>query len=417
MTFISPKHGMGTLMNHVAEGDNPLHAHVTPIYQTSTFCFPDAETGGRIFAGEEAGYAYTRTSSPNAVQLAQKFAVLEGIDLIRAHPNTPMEQVVAGRAYGSGMAAITSAILGRVRLGDTIIAQRCLYGNTFAFLYDLAPGFGINVEWVDDLSPRGWEEAFAHNPGAVMAYVETPSNPTLDIVDLRAVAEIAHAHGAWVMVDNTFATPYHTRPLSLGCDVVVHSTTKYLAGHGVVIGGAIVSSHLEYMDPRGRGVGRLVRLGGSPSPFDCWLVNNGLKTFHLRMKAHNENASRVVEWLTHQPKVERIYYPGLPDHPGHEEAARQMENGFGGMVSFELKGGIDAGVAFMNHLEVISRAVSLGTVDSLIEHPASMTHAKVPKEERLRAKISDGLVRLSVGLEEPEDLIADMDQAMAHVQL
>ena len=413
MTKISPLHGLGTIVNHATEGDNPQGAHVTPIYQTSTFCFPDAETGGRIFAGEQAGYIYTRSGNPNATQLAQKIAILEGVDLIRNQPNQPVEEVVTGRVFSSGMAAITTAILGRVRVGQTIIVQRCLYGNTFGFFYDLAAEMGIQAVWLDDISVKAWETAFDAHPTAALAYIETPANPTLGIVDIQAVVAIAHAHGAWVMVDNTFATPYHQRPLALGCDVVVHSTTKYLCGHGVVIGGAIASHHLDYMDPRSNGIGRWLKLGGSPSPFDCWLVNLGLKTFHLRMKAHNENTLPVVDFLKNHPKVERVYYPGLKEHPGHEVACRQMQNGFGGMVSFELKGGLSAGVDLMNRVELFGRAVSLGIVDSLVEHPASMTHAKVPREERLQAGISDGLVRLSVGAEDVKDLIADLGQALA----
>jgi methionine-gamma-lyase len=412
MTKISPKHGLATLVNHAAEGDNPSNAHVTPIYQTSTFTFPDAETGGRMYAGEENGYYYTRAGNPNAAQLAQKIAVLEGIDLLRAAPERAVEEVVAGRAFSSGMAAITTAILGRVRAGETIVAQRCLYGNTFAFLDDLAAEMGIRTAWVEDPSPAGWEAAFRANPKATLAYVETPANPTLEIIDLRAVAEAAHAYGAWVMVDNTFATPYHQRPLALGCDVVVHSTTKYLSGHGVVIGGSVVSRHLEYMNPRGKGLGRWLKMGGSPSPFDCWLVNNGLKTFPLRMKAHADNAAQVVEFLKTRPEIERIYYPGLAEHPGHDLACRQMENGFGGMVSFEMRDGLEAGVRLMNRLQLISRAVSLGTVDSLIEHPASMTHARIPRQERLEAGIRDGLLRLSVGIEDASDIIADLESAI-----
>lgn len=414
MTKISAKHGLGTLANHAAEGDNPHNAHTMPIYQTSTFSFPDAETGGRIFAGEQAGYYYTRAGNPNAAQLAQKIAVLEGIDLLRAAPEKNVEEVVAGRAFSSGMAAITTAILGWVHAGEGIIALPGLYGNTFAFLNDLAEGLGIHTFWIDDPSVDAWAAAFRAHPEAVLAYIETPANPRLDIVDLQAVARAVHAHGAWVMVDNTFATPYHQRPLALGCDVVVHSTTKYLGGHGTVIGGAVVSHHLDYMNPRGAGLGRWLRMGGTPSPFDCWLVNNGLKTFPLRMKAHNDNAVQVVDFLKSQPQVEKIYYPGLESHPGHLTACAQMQNGFGGMVSFELKGGYEAGIQFMNRLQLITRAVSLGTTDTLIEHPASMTHGRIPHAEREKAGISDSLLRLSVGIEDIADLIEDIQQALVH---
>lgn len=412
MTKISPTHGLGTLVNHALEGNNPDHAHVMPIYQTSTFCFPDAETGGRIFAGEQPGYVYTRAGNPNAVQLAEKYAILEGIDLLKAQPQKAVEEVVAGRVFSSGMAAITSAILGYIKPGQIILAPRCLYGNTFGFLYDLAAEFGLKVIWMDDTSNQSWEKAFASYPQAALVYVETPANPTMEVIDLHKVVEIAHSHNAWVMVDNTFATPYHQRPLTIGCDVVVHSTTKYLSGHGVIIGGTVISSHLDYMDPRGKGLGRWLKMGGSPSPFDCWLANMGLKTFHLRMKAHNENALQVVDFLHNHSKIERVFYPGLPNSPTFEIAKRQMQNGFGGMVAFEVKGGLNAGIHLMNHLGLISRAVSLGTVDSLIEHPASMTHGKMPPEERLKAGITDGLIRLSVGIEDAKDLIEDLDQAL-----
>jgi methionine-gamma-lyase len=413
MTKISNEYGFGTLTNHAGDEENPHRAHIAPIYQTSTFSFPDAETGGRIFAGEEAGYIYTRVGNPNATQLAQKIAVLEGIELLRANPGKPVEEVVAGWIFSSGMAAISAAIWAHVRFGQTIIAQRCLYGNSFGFLYDIAAEMGIKTIWVDDVSVEAWKDAFAAHPEAVLAYIETPSNPTLDVIDLEAVAKIAHEHDAWLMVDNTFATPYHQRPLALGCDVVVHSTTKYICGHGVVIGGAVVSPHLEYMDPGGEGIGRWLKLGGAPSPFDCWLVNMGIKTLHLRMKAHNENAQAVVEYLLKHPKVERVYYPGLKENRGHDVACRQMHNGFGGVLSFELKGGYDAGVRLMNRVKLITLAVSLGIVDSLIEHPASMTHSRVPPEERIQAGITDSLVRLSVGVEDAKDLIADLEQALA----
>ena len=219
------------------------------------------------------------------------------------------------------------------------------------------------------------------------------------------------------MVDNTFATPYHQRPLALGCDVVVHSTTKYLTGHGVVIGGAVVSTHLAYMNAKKDGVGLLARvMGPAVSPFDAWLANLGLKTFEIRMQRHAENAMALARWLESHPQVAKVHYPGLESHPGHAIARKQMINGFGGMISFELKGGFDAGVTVMNHVRLATLAVSLGNVDTLIEHPASMTHASVPPEERRKVGITDGLVRLSVGIENVEDLMADLDQAMGRMK-
>ena len=414
MTRIDPDYGISTIVNHLAEGDNAYYAHIAPIYQTSTFGYPDVETGGRIFIGEEPGYTYTRGGNPNTEQLARKYAYLEGLDLIRQHPDTPLDEIGIGEVTASGMAAITSAVLSRVQAGQTVVAQRHLYGNAYRFFNELAPRFGIQVAWVDDLSATGWEAAFAAHPDAVLAYVETPANPTLVIVDLQMVAEIAHANDAWVMADNTFATPYHQRPLTLGYDIVIHSTTKYLTGHGVVVGGVIISTHPDFMTSKQDGVGRMTYLlGPAVSPFDAWLANIGLKTFEVRMQRHAENGLAVAQWLEAHPKVGRVDYPGLENHLGHEIALKQMHNGFGGMVSFELKGGYDAGVTMMNNVQLASLAVSLGNVDSLIQHPASMTHRGVPHEECLKVGITQGLIRFSVGIENIDDMIGDLDQAIA----
>ncbi|NPA91809.1 MAG: PLP-dependent transferase [Chloroflexi bacterium] len=409
--------GISTIVTHYLEGDHPLHAHIMPIFQTSTFGFPDAETARAVFRGEREGYLYTRAANPNSDQLAQKYAYLEGLDIIRAHPDTPPEQLVHGRLFASGMAAISAAILAKVQAGDTVITQRHLYGNAYRFFYELAPRLGIHVVWLDDVDVASWEKAFADNPHAVLAYTETPTNPTMRIVDLAAVAQIAHEYEAMVVVDNTFATPYHQRPLSLGCDAVVHSTTKYLSGHGVLIGGVVISPDETYMKGgKGEGVAFISRiLGATPSPFDAWLGHLGLKTFELRMQRHSENAMTIARWLDAHPKVARVHYPGLATHPGYEIARRQMFNGFGGMISFELVGGYEAGVTLMEHVRLATLAVSLGNVDTLIEHPASMTHVGVPPEEREKVGITDGLVRLSVGIENVEDIIADLEYALGKV--
>lgn len=416
MANISPNHGISTLVNHWAEGDNPYRAHVTPIYLTSAFGFPDTATAGRVFSGEEAGYIYSRAGNPNATQLAQKIAALEGLDLLRRKPEKTADTVVAGRVFASGMAAISAAVLGLVRAGETIITQQALYGNAFRFFNELAPRLGLKVIWTAGLAASDWAAALEANPHASLVYTETPTNPAMDLVDLARLTELAHTYGAWIMVDNTFATPYHQRPLGLGSDVVIHSTTKYLAGHGAIIGGAIVSPHLEYMQSGKDGVGMIGRvMGGTPSPFDCWLANIGLKTFELRMQRHSENGLALARWLAGHPKIERVYYPGLETHPGFEIARRQMFNGYGGMLSFEVKGGLAAGATLMERLRLSTLAVSLGNVDSLVEHPASMTHAAMTAEERRQAHIGDGLVRLSVGIENTEDLLADMEQALAGI--
>ena len=396
--------GMSTLLLHHGEAVHPHHAHVEPIYQTATFGFPDVETGRAIVAGEVDGHYYTRLSNPNARSLAVTLAALEGLDLLRADPAAP----VAARMFASGMAAISAVMLSRLKSGDTIIAQGTLYGGTYGLLTTLAPQLGIAVAWVEDPSPEGWGAAFAAHPGAKLAWAESPANPAMTVVDLRAAAGAAHAHGAWLVVDNTFATPYCQRPLTLGADVVVHSTTKYISGHGAVVGGAAVSRHADYV--HGPLHATLKTLGGSPSPFDCWLTSMGLKTFELRMGRHCENALALARWLEAHPAVARVNHPGLESHPGHAVAARQMST-FGGMLSFELKGGQAAARSLLERVRLIKLAVSLGSVDSLIQHPAGMTHAHVPHEARLKMGISDGLVRLSVGIENLEDLLADLERA------
>lgn len=412
MYQFKPEHGIGTLVTHYTEGSNPLNTHIAPIYQTSTFIFPDLETGAALYRGDIQGYTYTRTTNPNVDQFSKKVALLEAIDLLRDQQGAQAEQVVQGQAFASGMAAISSAILARVKAGETIIAQESIYSNTFNFLQEIAPRYGIQVVWVKDTSRAGWEAAFGAHPEAVLAYAESPANPTMLIVDLAMVAGLAHARGAWLMVDNTFATPYCQRPLSLGADVVVHSTTKYLSGHGVIIGGMVVSTHLSYM--RQDLLQMLKTLGAAASPFDTWLANLGLKTFELRMQRHCENALAIAHFLQAHQAVAQVHYPGLESHPGYAIAKEQM-HAFGGMLSFELAGGMQAGEILMNRTRVSTLTVSLGTVDSLIQHPASLTHSSVPPEDRLKMGITDGLVRFSIGIEDVADLIADLDQALRDI--
>ena len=405
--------GLSTLLTHYCELDNPLYAHISPIYQTSTFIFPDVQTGADIFAGKNEGFSYTRVDNPNARQLASKIAMLEGIDLVKENPEARISDVVAGKVFSSGMAAITTTVLTLVKAGGTIISQKMLYGNAYILLKKIAPLYGITVVWVDGRDMGSWEAAFNQNPEVDLVYIETPANPTMEIVDIARVSELAHAKNAWVIVDNTFSTPYCQRPLTLGADIVAHSTTKYLSGHGLIIGGAIATSHPDFLDPQKTRFTMMVKaFGGSPSPFDAWLTNIGLKTFELRMQRHVENASIIANWLRDHPKVSQVYYPGLKDFPDHNLAKKQMVNGYGGMLSFELKGGFNAGVELMQNLDIITLAVSLGNVDSLIQHPASMTHAALSPEERLESGITDSLVRFSVGIEAIEDLISDLDQGL-----
>ena len=403
--------GLSTLTNHGLPGEAAWNAHVAPIFQTSTFRFEDVQHGAGIIAGEQPGYYYTRLGNPNQTRLGQTLSLLEALDLLKEKPDRALAEVAIGQVFASGMAAVSTAILSRVKAGDTLIAQADLYGNTYNLLSELAPRYGIRVVWVTNPVREGWEQAFERNPHAVLAYAETPANPTMQVVDLAAVAEIAHQHGAWLAVDNTFATPFCQRPLSLGADIVVHSTTKFLSGHGVIIGGALVSRQIEYMQNE---LPPLVKiLGGVASPFDCWLAELGLRTFELRMQRHCENARAVAHFLAGHPAVAAVHYPGLETHPGHKIAQRQMMD-FGAMMSFELRGGYSAGVALMESVRVATLAVSLGNVDTLISHPASMTHSDMPHAAREQAGITDGLVRFSVGIENTADLLSDLETALAH---
>lgn len=405
----SASQGISTLVTHVGEEENPHHTHISPIYQTSTYNFPDVATGAGIVARTQPGYYYTRLGNPNHDQLASKIAILEGLDLVRDHPDTDPGDLVRGQVFTSGMAAITAVLLSLLKSGDTVIAQEAVYSATFTFLREIAPTLGIQVVFVRDVSQDGWEQAFRAHPGARLAYAETPANPTMAMVDLRALAELAHQNGAWLAVDNTFATPYCQRPLSLGADIVVHSTTKYLSGHGALTGGAVVSSQIDYMHDT---LYKFVKvMGGIPSPFDSWLAHLGIKTFELRMQRHCENAMGVARFLSTHTAVATVYYPGLNSDPGHLVAKQQMHS-FGGMLSFELKGGLDAGIGLMERVRLATLAVSLGNVDTLIEHPASMTHAQVPPADRLHQGITDGLVRLSVGIENLADILEDLEQGL-----
>lgn len=383
----------------IHEGFNPCKdtgSHVAPIYQTSTFVFKDVDQGSKRFAGEEEGYVYTRLGNPTITDLEVKMAALEG------------GEAAAGTA--AGMAAISTTLLTLLKAGDHIVAGDTLYGCTHSLISHLLPQYGVEVTMVDTSNSANIEKAMKDNTKVV--YIETPANPTLKVVDIKAAAEIAHKGGAKLVVDNTFMSSYLQRPLELGADVVVHSATKYLGGHGDLIGGIIVGSKEFIATAK---IPHLKDFGGIISPFNAWLLSRGLKTLGVRMERHCENAQKVAEYLEKHPAVEAVYYPGLPSHPQHELAKEQMY-GFGGMMSFELKGGIEAGKTLMNNVKMISLAVSLGCVDSLIQHPASMTHSPVPKEDRLKAGITDGLVRLSVGIEDVEDIIADLDQALAKIK-
>jgi methionine-gamma-lyase len=409
MEKFSPKFGMSTLVNCVGERQDPSEAHVAPIYQTSVFTFPDFASADAILSGESEGYFYTRLDNPNFRLLEDKYAMLEGLDLVRAQPETPPREIVAGKVFASGMAAVTAAIMACAQQGDALVVQRSLYSDTYGFLEAFAPRMGIEVIWVKDHAQEAWESAFMKQRRVRLIIAETPANPAMQIVDLSMLSELSRRHDCWLLVDNTFPTPYGQRPLTLGADVVVHSTTKYLSGHGVIVGGVVVSRHVDFV----RGDLQLIRrrFGAVASPFDAWLANLGLRTFELRMERHCQNAIRIARYLESHPKVKIVHYPGLETHPEHPLAKRQM-HAFGGMMAFELKGGFDPAKRMLESVKVATLGVSLGKVDTMIQHPAGMTHSRVPPEVRKEMGITDGLIRLSVGIENVEDLLEDFEMAL-----
>lgn len=369
------------------------YALTPPLHLTSTFAFPDAETGGAMFAGEAEGHIYSRISNPTVALLEERVASLEGAE--------------AGLATASGMGAITSLMWTLLKPGDEIITDETLYGCTFAFMRHGLARFGVTITHVDLREPTNLAAAISDKTRIV--YFETPANPNMRLVDIREVSRIAHEAGAIVAVDNTYSSPLLTRPIELGADFVVHSATKYLGGHGDLIAGMVLGRSEAIADVRLIGVKDMT--GSVMSPFNAMLVMRGLKTLQLRMARHCESGMKVAEWLEAQPGVQAVYYPGLPSHPQHDLAKRQMD-GFGGMIAFELKGGYEAGIAMMNRLQMIRRAVSLGDAETLIQHPASMTHSTYTEEERLEHGISNGLIRLSVGLEDVDDILADLEAAL-----
>ena len=378
--------GFATRAIHVGqEADPATGATIVPIYQTSTYT--------QAAPGEHKGYEYSRTGNPTRTALEECMAALEGAD--------------HGLAFASGLAA-TTAVMSLLSPGNHVVAGDDLYGGTYR-LFDkvLREGSGIDFDYVDSTDPASVEEAL--RPETKMLWIETPTNPMLTLSDIQKLSEMAHERGAVVAVDNTFASPYFQRPLELGADIVVHSTTKYMGGHSDVIGGAVMTSDAGF---RERISFYQNAAGGVPGPFDSWIVLRGLKTLAVRMRQHEENALAIAGFLEDHPQVATVNYPGLPSHPQHELAKRQM-SGFSGMVSFTLKGGAEAAYAAVQKTKLFSFAESLGGVESLITHPATMTHAAIPKEQREARGVTDGLLRLSVGIEDAQDLISDLDQAIS----
>jgi methionine-gamma-lyase len=382
---------------HAGEKPDPVYgAHTTPIFQTSTFIFENSRQGAARFSGEDAGFVYARLppNTPTHAVLAEKFAELEGGE--------------AGQTFASGMAAITAVVLASLKQGDHLISTDVVYGCTYSLFSEILPRLGIDVSFVDTTKIENIRKAL--KPETKMLFLETPANPTMAVCDIREIARIAKKNEIISVVDNTFATPYFQKPLELGADISLSSCTKYIGGHADLLGGIIAGSK-SFIKNLASVVGYT---GGVMGPHEAWLCIRGLKTLHIRMERHAENAMKVAEFLESRPEIEWVRYPGLPSHPQHETAKKQM-SGYSGMLSFELKDGIEAGRRLMDNVRLCSLAVSLGATDTLIQHPASMTHACVPLNVRERIGITDGLVRLSVGIEDSEDIIADLEQALEKI--
>lgn len=391
--------GFSTRAIHAGYDPAEEHGALTPpLHLTSTFAFESAEAGGEMFAGTRPGHFYSRISNPTTDLLERRLASLEGAE--------------AAVATASGMGAITATLWSFLRAGDEVITDQTLYGCTFAFLRDGLTRFGVTVKQVDMTQPDALAAAITDQTRIV--YFETPANPNMRLVDIAAITRIAHGAGAKVVVDNTYATPCLTRPLALGADIVVHSATKYLGGHGDLVGG-LAAGGVEDM-ARVRLCGVKDMTGAVMSPFTAFLALRGLKTLSLRMARHSQSAQTVARWLEEHPAVAQVFYPGLQSFPQRDLASRQMASG-GGMMAFELKGGHAAGVAMMNRLQLIRRAVSLGDAETLIQHPASMTHSPYTPEERAAAGIGEGMVRLSVGLEDVADILADLAMALEPLKI
>ena len=377
-------HGFATRAIHAGQDADPATgATVVPIYATSTYT--------QAAPGQHKGYEYSRSGNPTRSALETCLAALEGGEL--------------GLAFASGLAA-TTAVLAVLKPGDEVAAAADLYGGTFRLFERVFKPWGLVSRYTEDASPGGFAKIIT--PATKLVWIETPTNPLLQIIDIAAIAALAHKAGAILAVDNTFASPYLQLPLKLGADLVVHSTTKYLGGHSDVVGGAVIGGK-DLLQPIAFYQNAA---GGVPGPFDSWLVLRGLKTLAVRMEQHCANARRLAKWLAEQPQVRRVYYPGLPNHPGHDVAKKQMRD-FGGMISVSLKGGKDAALRLLTRTKLFSLAESLGGVESLIGHPATMTHASIPAEIRQARGIDDGLVRLSVGIEDAADLQEDLRQALA----
>ena len=401
--------GISTLTLHTANKENNNSSHTTPIYATSTFTFETAEEGMERFKGTDKTKLYTRWGNPTFAAAEQTLEALEAHGLTN-EKGEPLQ--LKALLHSSGQAAMSTLFLSNLSAGDTLISHFSLYGGTQELMQKLLTEAGIKTILIDVRNSALLKQTIEANKNVKLIHLETPANPTLQCVDIESICKIAHANGVKVSVDNTVATPYLQQPFALGADFVFHSATKFLNGHGSALNGVLLGKDLEFMNTK---VWKWhVLLGGNSNAFDSYLLIQGMKTLEIRMERHCSNAAKVAQFLDKHAAIEKVNYTGLTNHPNHAIASKQMRQ-HAPLISFELKGGIEAGKKFLDALEVCTRAVSLGTVDTLVSHPASMTHFGIPREERIKYGISDGLIRMSVGIENYEDLEADLAQALSKI--
>jgi len=392
------KYRFDTMVIHAGmEGKNANNALNPPIYQTSTFVFDDIDHVERVMSFESDDYVYTRGNNPTLRLFENRMAALE--------------EGKGAVAFSSGMAAISSVLFSLLKPGDNVIVHKTLYGSSFNVATNLLPQYGVDCKIGDLRDLEELKDLIDDNTRVI--YFETPSNPSLTILDIKAISQLARERDVRVVVDNTFATPYFQRPLSLGADVVVHSATKYICGHGDVVGGVAIAKDLDYIHYLK--FDYMCEFGGVMSPFNAWLLLRGLKTLSVRMREHEKNAIRVAEFLKEHPRVREVYYPGLEDFEGHELAKEQME-GFGAMISFEVDGSLEDAKKVVNSVKLAQLAVSLGDCETLIELPAAMTHRGYPTEELSKFGLTESMIRISVGLEHYEDIIRDLDEALSQLE-
>jgi methionine-gamma-lyase len=401
-----PYTGIGTIALHSAGHDNAEYAHLTPIYATSTFTFDSAQQGMDRFAGEDKTRLYSRWGNPTFTAAEKTIEALEAFG-INDENGEPLK--LKAILHASGQAAMTTLFLSNLKAGDAVLSHYSLYGGTYELFLKVIAEAGIETIIADLRDLNIVEDVIKKNPSIKLVHIETPANPTIQCVDIAAVTAIAKKHDLLVSVDNTFATPYLQQPFKYGVDFVFHSTTKFLNGHGTSIGGVLLGKDIERMKTK---VWKWhVLLGGNSNPFDAFLLINGMKTLEIRMDRHCSNAETVANYLSNHPAIEHVNYVGLHSHPDHAIALKQMKHP-GALMSFEVKGGLPAGQKFIDKLQMCVKAISLGTVDTLISHPASMSHKGLSKEEREKFGITDGLIRLSVGIENIADILTDFEQAL-----